>query len=166
MIFNFMRKSTRSIPNSLSELEEGGRGVVGDFDLPEQVAEQLMNLGMVPGLEVTVAQSGPGGDPRVYRVDGTEIALRGDLSRCIKVLPLEVQQQSVETADCAGDCATVIGSVPGVAAPLSVLAMSESRLELAAKKDHAGQTVAKETLQASGSGPDIILRPDAVEGQA
>lgn len=44
-----------------------------------------MNLGFVPGLEVTVLRSGPGGDPRVYRVDGTEVAMRRDVSRHIHV---------------------------------------------------------------------------------
>ena len=44
-----------------------------------------MNLGFVPGLEVKVLRSGPGGDPRVYRVDGTEVAMRRDLSRHIQV---------------------------------------------------------------------------------
>ena len=44
-----------------------------------------MNLGFVPGLEVTVTRSCPGGDPRVYRVEGTEIAMRRDLSRHIHV---------------------------------------------------------------------------------
>jgi len=34
---------------------------------------------------VQVLRSGPGGDPRVYRVDGTEVAMRRDLSRHIHV---------------------------------------------------------------------------------
>lgn len=71
----------------LSDMEVGGRGVLGEFDVPEHVAEQLMNLGFVPGMEVMVAQSGPGGDPRVYRVDGAEVALRGDLAKLIAVAP-------------------------------------------------------------------------------
>jgi ferrous iron transport protein A len=72
---------------ALSDVEVGGRGVLGEFDMPEHVAEQLMNLGFLPGLEVMVAQSGPGGDPRVYRVDGTEVALRGELAKLIAVIP-------------------------------------------------------------------------------
>ena len=56
--------------------------------MPQSIAEHLMNLGFVPGLEVRVIRSGPGGNPRVYRVDGTEVALRRDLSRCIAVRPL------------------------------------------------------------------------------
>jgi ferrous iron transport protein A len=36
-----------------------------------------MELGFLPGHSVTPAHSAPfGGDPRVFRVDGSEIALR------------------------------------------------------------------------------------------
>ena len=88
MIFNFM--SGNCVPESaaLSDLEVGERGILYDFSLSHDVAEYLMNLGFVPGLEVTVANSGPGGDPRIYRVDGTEVALRKELSKRITVLPV------------------------------------------------------------------------------
>ena len=94
MVFNFMSDTDHpsSEHPSLSELELGERGIVTRFCMAPQVAEHLMNLGFIPGLEVTVARSGPGGDPRVYRVDGTEVALRRDLSRCIFVRPLQVEQ--------------------------------------------------------------------------
>jgi ferrous iron transport protein A len=70
----------------LSELQEGSSGVLAKLDLTPRVAEHLMNLGFIPGVEVTVARCGPGGDPRVYRVEGTEIALRGELAQHIAVL--------------------------------------------------------------------------------
>ena len=69
----------------LSELKEGSTGVLTELDLTPRVAEHLMNLGFIPGVEVTVARSGPGGDPRIYRVEGTEIALRRELARHIVV---------------------------------------------------------------------------------
>ena len=70
---------------SLSDLQEGSSGVLAELDLPPRVAEHLMNLGFIPGVEVTVSRSGPGGDPRIYRVEGAEIALRRDLARHIAV---------------------------------------------------------------------------------
>ena len=88
MIFNFIfgRKQHRhSEAGALSELRVGERAIVEDLELSGPVAEHLMNLGMVPGLEVTVARSCPGGDPRVYRVEGTEIAMRRDLSSRIHI---------------------------------------------------------------------------------
>ena len=38
-------------------------------------------MGFVPGHLVTRGLSAPGGDPRVFRVDGSEVALRRDTAR-------------------------------------------------------------------------------------
>jgi Fe2+ transport system protein FeoA len=95
MVFNFMKAHLSPDPRpSLSDLAVGERGILQDFDMPQSIAEHLMNLGFVPGLEILVARSGPGGNPRVYRVDGTEVALRRDLSRCIAVQRLCNAEQS------------------------------------------------------------------------
>jgi ferrous iron transport protein A len=89
MIFNFIfgrRKKKHSAPASaLSDLKVGESAILSELELSPPVAEHLMNLGFVPGLEVKVLRSGPGGDPRVYRVDGTEVAMRRELSRHIHV---------------------------------------------------------------------------------
>ena len=61
---------------TLADLQEGEAGVVEALDLPEDVALRLMELGFIPGTTVVAGRAGPGGDPRVYRVDGSEIALR------------------------------------------------------------------------------------------
>ena len=63
-------------PEKLSELQEGEQGILDRIDLPETVSQRLMELGFLPGSPVTAARCAPGGDPRVFRVDGTEIALR------------------------------------------------------------------------------------------
>jgi Fe2+ transport system protein FeoA len=88
MIFNFIfgRKRKREAnAGALSDLKVGQRAIVRELKLDHSVAEHLMNLGFVPGLEVSVERSGPGGDPRVYRVEGTEVAIRRELSRHIHV---------------------------------------------------------------------------------
>ncbi len=89
MIFNFIfgrsKKQSPRKTGALSDLHVGEKAILGDLELSPPVAEHLMNLGFVPGLEVTVARSSPGGDPRVYRVEGTEVAMRRDLSRHIHV---------------------------------------------------------------------------------
>jgi ferrous iron transport protein A len=88
MIFNFIfgRKQERDHDTSaLADLRVGERAILGELALAPPIAEHLMNLGFVPGLEVTVERSGPGGDPRVYRVEGTEVAMRRELSRHIRV---------------------------------------------------------------------------------
>ncbi len=88
MIFNFISAPAGRGPQVLSELKVGERAVVDRLELAPSTTEYLINLGFVPGLVVTVARSGPGGDPRIYRVDGTEIALRRDVSRRIAIRPL------------------------------------------------------------------------------
>ena len=73
-IFNFA--TTPPLDTSLAELRQGDRAVLQELLLPEAAAQRLMCMGFVPGVEVTVGPSGPGGDPRVYHVDGTDVALR------------------------------------------------------------------------------------------
>ena len=73
--FKKTRRTTRTA-TTLAELKKGEQGVLDRIDLPEEVAQRLMELGFLPGAHVTRALSAPGGDPRVFRVDGSEIALR------------------------------------------------------------------------------------------
>lgn len=65
-----------SAPKNLTELKRGESGILDRLDLPEDDARRLMELGFLPGHAVTPAHSAPGGDPRVFRVDGSEVALR------------------------------------------------------------------------------------------
>jgi Fe2+ transport system protein FeoA len=68
-------------PRNLTELRRGEHGILDHIDLPEDDARRLMELGFLPGHTVIPAHSAPGGDPRVFRVDGTEIALRRETAR-------------------------------------------------------------------------------------
>ncbi|HSY10557.1 MAG TPA: FeoA family protein [Verrucomicrobiae bacterium] len=89
MIFNFIfgrhKKDLETRAQALADLDVGESAILSDLEVSPPIAEHLMNLGFVPGLVVKVLRSGPGGDPRVYRVDGTEVAMRRDLSRHIHV---------------------------------------------------------------------------------
>jgi len=62
--------------SSLLDLRPGEEGVLDSLDLPEATAQRLMELGFLPGGRVMAALHAPGGDPRVFRVDGSEVALR------------------------------------------------------------------------------------------
>ena len=70
---------------SLVELREGQEGTLDRLDVPEDVARRLMELGFLPGSRVVAARSAPGGDPRVFRVDGSEVALRNETAAQIRL---------------------------------------------------------------------------------
>ena len=61
---------------NLTELKRGEHGILDHIDLPEEDARRLMEMGFLPGHTITPAHAAPGGDPRVFRVDGSEVALR------------------------------------------------------------------------------------------
>lgn len=72
---------------SLVDLGAGEHGILDRIELPESISRRLMELGFVPGSRITAALSAPGGDPRVFRVDGSEIALRRETACCLKLRP-------------------------------------------------------------------------------
>ena len=80
-----IRRPKRRKPVSLDDLVPGASGVLSSIDLPEADANRLMELGFLPGARIVAARSAPGGDPRVFRVDGTEFALRRDTARRLLV---------------------------------------------------------------------------------
>jgi ferrous iron transport protein A len=61
---------------TLADLPVGQRCILDRLELPEDVARRLMELGFLPGNEVVPGRRAPGGGPRVFRVDGSEVALR------------------------------------------------------------------------------------------
>lgn len=76
-------------PRNLAELREGEAGVLEALDLPEDVALRLMELGFLPGTLIEAGKTAPGGDPRVFRVDGSEIALRRETAANLRLKPPE-----------------------------------------------------------------------------
>ena len=71
--------------NSLVDLGKGDAAILETIDLPADDARRLMELGFLPGTRVVAGNSGPGGEPRVFQVDGSEIALRRETARLLKV---------------------------------------------------------------------------------
>jgi ferrous iron transport protein A len=70
---------------TLDKLSSGQQGILNRLDLPDDIARRLMELGFLPGHIVTPARSAPGGEPRVYRVDGSEVALRRETAARLHV---------------------------------------------------------------------------------
>ncbi|MGI9072710.1 MAG: FeoA family protein [Bryobacteraceae bacterium] len=70
------RLDSTSAVQTLADLPMGQRCILDRLELPEDIARRLMELGFLPGNEVVPARRAPGGGPRVFRVDGSEVALR------------------------------------------------------------------------------------------
>ena len=70
------RTRIKRAPKTLADLPAGQRCILDRLDLPEDVARRLMELGFLPGHEIIPGRRAPGGGPRVFRVDGSEVALR------------------------------------------------------------------------------------------
>lgn len=81
-----MRRGLKKSPaRTLADLRSGEEGVLESLDLPQADARRLMELGFLPGTVVGAGRAAPGGDPRVFRVDGSEIALRRATARQIRL---------------------------------------------------------------------------------
>jgi Fe2+ transport system protein FeoA len=81
-----------AVPNglvvrTLAQLAEGEAGVLDRLELPDDIARRLMELGFLPGHIIVPARSAPGGEPRVYRVDGSEVALRRETASRLILRP-------------------------------------------------------------------------------
>ena len=70
---------------TLVDLRRGDAAILDHIDLPHDDARRLMELGFLPGVRVTAGLAAPGGDPRVFQVDGSEIALRRETARLLRV---------------------------------------------------------------------------------
>jgi len=75
---------------ALIDLEPGQAAVIERIFLPAADAHFLMRIGFFPGAEVRFCRRAPLGDPSIYSVDGTHIALRAETARHILIQTGEV----------------------------------------------------------------------------
>src|ERR1035441_5044026 len=78
-------KARRRKPLSLDDLLPGASGVLARFEMAEADATRLIGLWFLPGARIDAGWSAPNGNPRVFRVDRTEFALRHDTARRLLV---------------------------------------------------------------------------------
>lgn len=82
-----LRMSRNNDAPSLAELPLHGSGRVLRVNGSGPFAERLAELGFVPGTQVELLRRAPLGDPLLFRLRGTEIALRRREARCIEIAP-------------------------------------------------------------------------------
>lgn len=78
-------KNDGSRPVTLLDLRRGDEAVLGEMDVPGDVGQRLMELGFLPGGTVRAGRSAPGGCPRVFEVDGSQVALRCEIAGKIRL---------------------------------------------------------------------------------
>lgn len=69
----------------LKDLAVGSSATVVEVNLPESEANRLMAMGFIPGAEVKCVRRSPFLDPRIYAVDGSEVALRNETASALVV---------------------------------------------------------------------------------
>jgi ferrous iron transport protein A len=70
---------------ALDSLKPGQSGTVLRIDAEPALKLHLMELGFVAGSPIAFLMSTPFGDPNIYALRGTSIALRKSEARCIRV---------------------------------------------------------------------------------
>lgn len=70
---------------SLASLKPGQSAVILCIDAEPSLKLHLMELGFVAGSAITFFMSTPFGDPNIYALRGTSIALRKSEAECIRV---------------------------------------------------------------------------------
>ncbi|MBI3208248.1 MAG: ferrous iron transport protein A [Candidatus Solibacter usitatus] len=79
------RRSTKPAPLTLAELQRGESAILESLDVDQPVQRRLMELGFLPGHVISAGRSAPGGDPRVFLVDGSEVALRRETACQLRI---------------------------------------------------------------------------------
>ncbi|HEY0307410.1 MAG TPA: FeoA family protein [Acidobacteriaceae bacterium] len=84
-------KSSAAALLPLHKLAQDASAVLIRIDLGAEETDHLGLMGFFPGVGVTASGKAPGGDPRIYRIDQSEIALRNETARNILVRLDEVE---------------------------------------------------------------------------
>ncbi len=90
--------SVASLPLSASDAPAAGRATLADLKPGERarvasiagqpaLAQRLMEMGLTPGIEVTLVRLAPLGDPMELRVRGYALSLRREDARRVLVAP-------------------------------------------------------------------------------
>jgi Fe2+ transport system protein FeoA len=98
MGYTFIMTIREGVDVPLIDLALGEAGTIDHIALPPAEEHFLMRIGFVPGAQVRFSRRAPLGDPSVYSVDGTEIALRAETARHIMVrreVQNDVQREGV-----------------------------------------------------------------------
>ncbi len=69
----------------LSNCEIGSKGKITGLSMADSFRKRMMDLGMMPGTELTLIRKAPLGDPIVVQIRGYQISFRLSEARCIEI---------------------------------------------------------------------------------
>ena len=81
------RHSASTKTRKLADLEPGARAVVRKVSGEPELLRRLMELGFVPGTQITLVRRAPMGDPIELRLRGTHFSIRTSEADRIDVDP-------------------------------------------------------------------------------
>ena len=81
---------------ALSDLRVGQTGVMRSMFATGMVRNRLLDLGFLPGTQVTVVRRAPLGDPTAYKVRGAMLALRHEDASLVAAEPITDLQAEAE----------------------------------------------------------------------
>lgn len=78
--------------STIASLKIGESGIVSE-DNQHSIPLKLLEMGCLPGTEVTLLQVAPLNDPMYVVVNGSHLAIRKELATKIKLMNLEIQNE-------------------------------------------------------------------------
>ena len=85
---------------TLKDLPIGKTAVITDVGGEGALRQHFLDMGVIPGAEVTAVKLAPMGDPMELRIHGYELTLRLDDAARIQIDPLRQQTQKPASVPC------------------------------------------------------------------
>ncbi len=69
---------------TIASLKKGQRGIIKEFSV-DVVPLKLLEMGCLPGNEVSLVQTAPFNDPLYLNINGSHLAIRRETARLIEI---------------------------------------------------------------------------------
>ena len=69
---------------TIASLKKGQRGIIKEFSV-DVVPLKLLEMGCLPGNEVSLVQTAPFNDPLYLNINGSHLAIRRETARMIEI---------------------------------------------------------------------------------
>ena len=84
----------------LNKLKQGQTAVVQTVGGDGALRQHFLDMGLIPGAEITLVKFAPMGDPIEFRIHGYELTLRVDDAKKIEIKPIKKTVQAEQEKRC------------------------------------------------------------------